>query len=247
MEIRDRKSIKGVAATSATAPAQAAKAVQGAQSAPKVAAPRDVVDIGGITEAELTPNVRRALTLLMAEVDQLRRTIEDANARIGYLEKLADEDPLVPVVNRRAFVRELTRMMAFSQRFGLPSCIVYFDINNMKQVNDTWGHNAGDAVIVAVSKMLLANVRATDVVGRLGGDELGVLLVQTEKPVAENKAAELAALIQVQEIAWNGSTIRVSVAYGVHAFAHDDNAGAVLDAADRAMYRSKSQMKGTAK
>jgi diguanylate cyclase (GGDEF)-like protein len=240
MEIRDRKTVNGVGAPRAAAAAQAAPAVAAAQPS---AAPSDVVDIAGIAETELTPNVRRALAALMAEVEQLRRQLEDTRQRIGYLEKLADEDPLIPVVNRRAFVRELTRMLAFSQRYGVPASIVYFDINSMKQINDSYGHSAGDAVLLAVAKLLLDNVRSADVVGRLGGDELGVVLVQTDQALAERKAAELAALIEAHEVAWDGKTIRVSVAYGIHAPAQDDSPGAVLDAADRAMYQSKNQMK----
>jgi diguanylate cyclase (GGDEF)-like protein len=132
-------------------------------------------------------------------------------------------------------------MMAFSQRYGVPASIVYFDINSMKQVNDAHGHSAGDAVLLAVAKVLLDNVRTADVVGRLGGDELGVVLVQTDQALAERKGAELAALIEAHEVVWEGNAIRVSVAYGVHAFAQEDSAGAVIDAADRAMYQSKTQ------
>jgi diguanylate cyclase (GGDEF)-like protein len=179
----------------------------------------------------------------MAEVQQLRRQLEDTRQRINYLERIADEDPLMPVVNRRAFVRELSRVMAFSQRYGTPASIAYFDINGMKQVNDSHGHSAGDAVLLAVAKLLLDNVRTTDVVGRLGGDELGVVLVQTDQPRAEHKAAELAQLIEAHEVVWENHTVRVTVAYGVHTFAPGDSAGAVIDAADRAMYQTKSQMK----
>ncbi|MGH7091223.1 MAG: GGDEF domain-containing protein, partial [Stellaceae bacterium] len=110
-----------------------------------------------------------------------------------------------------------------------------------KQVNDRWGHAAGDAVLLAVAKVLLDNVRATDVVGRLGGDEMGVLLVQTDRIVAERKAAELAQLIEAQEVTWEGRRIPVSVAYGVHFFAQGDDVHAAIDAADRAMYHAKSR------
>ena len=237
MEIRDRKTVQGVAAPR---PNGAALALPEAQPA---AAPGDIVDIAGIAETELTPNVRRALAALMAEVEQLRRQLEDTRQRIGYLEKLADEDPLMPVVNRRAFVRELTRMMAYSQRYGVPASIVYFDINSMKQVNDAYGHSAGDAVLLAVAKVLLDNVRTADVVGRLGGDELGVVLVQTDQTLAERKAEELAALIESHVVAWEGHSLHISVAYGIHTFAQGDSAGAVIDAADRAMYQSKIQAK----
>jgi diguanylate cyclase (GGDEF)-like protein len=238
MEIRDRKPIKGAAVLRAATPAQAAP---GAQAAPAAAEARDVVEIGGIPDAELTPNVRRALTALMAEVTQLRRQFDEARQRIAHLEKLVDEDPLMPVINRRAFVRELTRMMAFSQRYGVPASIIYFDINNMKRINDAYGHAAGDAVLIAVAKALIENVRTSDVVGRLGGDEIGVLLVQTDDALARRKAAELAGHIEARAVPWQGAEIHASVSYGIYSFAQDDNAGAAIDAADRAMYESKSR------
>jgi diguanylate cyclase (GGDEF)-like protein len=243
MEIRDRKSVDRPGAIRAPAAAPAAAPATPAEAAATAAAPRDVVDVAGIPEAELTAGVRRAFTALMAEVAQLRRQLDDAYSRISYLEKLADEDPLMPVVNRRAFVRELTRMMAFSQRYGVASSIIYFDVNSMKQVNDTFGHAAGDAVLLAVAKVLLDNVRATDVVGRLGGDEMGVLLVQTDRAVAENKAIELAGIIEAQEVVWEGRAIPVSVAYGVHAFSQGEDVHALIDAADRAMYSAKARQK----
>jgi diguanylate cyclase (GGDEF)-like protein len=241
MEIQDRKSVQGVGALRPGAPVQA----------PPAAAPaiplRDSLAVGGIPEAELTPNVIRALTALMAEVEQLRHELEDARARIGYLEKLVDEDPLMPVVNRRAFLRELSRMMAFAQRYGVAASIVYFDVNNMKYINDTYGHSAGDAALVTVAKVLVDNVRTTDVVGRLGGDEMGVLLMQNDRALAERKAAELAELIAAQDIKIQGGTVRVTVSWGVHGFSHGDSAGEVIEAADRAMYRLKSASRPVAK
>ena len=177
---------------------------------------------------------------LLAEGEELRHQLAEARARIGALEKLVDEDPLMPVCNRRAFLRELTRMMSFAGRYGVPSSLVYFDVNNLKQINDTLGHAAGDALLTQVARILVESVRATDVVGRLGGDELGVLLVQTDKTLAENKALELAALIESRPLPWLGRNVQVSVAFGVYAFLGGENAAAVLDAADRAMYRRKN-------
>ena len=72
---------------------------------------------------------------------------------------------------------------------------------------------------VAMAQVLLDNVRTTDVVGRLGGDEMGVLLVQADQAHAEHKAAELAALIEARETIWQGVPIRLTVAYGAYAFA----------------------------
>ncbi len=237
MEIRDRKTVQGVTS------ARKASAGGAASAAPAATVALDVLAIGGVPAVELTPNVRRALDTLMAEVEQLRTELEDARSRIGFLEKLVDEDPLIPVVNRRAFVRELTRMMAFAQRYGVPASILYFDINGMKRINDTYGHAAGDATLVTIAKVLLENVRTTDVVGRLGGDELGVLLVQADQALADRKAAELVALIEERPTPWQGTAIHVKVACGAHAFVSGDTAGDIIEAADRAMYHKKTTMK----
>jgi len=233
MEIRDTKPV-----ATASRATKARRAVDSVAAAPTVS---DLLTIAGVGESELTPKLRQAFMALMAEVDQLRRELGEARARIGYLERLADEDPLVPVANRRAFVRELTRMMSFSQRYGSAASIVYFDINNLKQINDLHSHAAGDAALLQVARIFGDNVRNTDVVGRLGGDELGVLLVQADRPLAEHKAAQLAAAVAAQPLLWRGQEVSLSVAYGVYSFNGGENAGDALDAADRAMYEAKRQ------
>ena len=93
------------------------------------------------------------------------RELAEARTQIAQLERLADEDALTPIANRRAFVRELTRMIAFTNRYGVPSSVVYFDVNGMKQINDNHGHPAGDAALRQVAKVLLDNVRSSDIVG----------------------------------------------------------------------------------
>jgi len=235
MEIRDTKPVAGPAASRKAEARRAA--AEGSAAAP--AEPADLLDIAGLAETDLTPKVRQAIMALMAEVDALRRELGDARQRIGYLERLADEDPLVPIANRRAFVRELTRLMSFARRYGTPSSIVYIDINGMKGINDNNSHAAGDAALMQVARVLLENVRNTDVVGRLGGDELGVLLVQTDQVLAEQKAAQLAAAVAAQPLLWQGQAIQLSISYGVYSFSGGENAGDALDAADRAMYEAK--------
>jgi diguanylate cyclase (GGDEF)-like protein len=199
----------------------------------------DVLALAGIDETELSPELRRSLASLLAEGEELRRELHRARARISSLEKLVDEDPLMPVCNRRAFLRELTRMMAFAGRYGVPASLVYFDVNNMKQINDSHGHAAGDAALTEVARVLTESVRATDVVGRLGGDEFGVLLVQTDKVLAEHKAEELAAAVARRPVPWQDQTLSVSVAFGAYAFLGGESASDVLCAADREMYRRK--------
>jgi diguanylate cyclase (GGDEF)-like protein len=138
-------------------------------------------------------------------------------------------------------VRELTRMMSFAQRYGAVASIVYFDINGLKRINDQWSHAAGDAALLQVARILVDNVRNSDVVGRLGGDELGVLLVQTDQERARQKAAQLGAAVAAQPLLWQGREIPLGVAYGVYSFSGSDNANDAIDAADRAMYLAKRQ------
>ena len=201
----------------------------------------DVATFLGISQAELTKNVHNGLAQLLVEVDRLRQELEARERRIAYLERLADEDPLTPILNRRAFVRELSRMMAYAERYGVTSSVLFFDVNGMKRINDTFGHATGDDVLTNIANCLLGNVRSSDVVGRLGGDEFGVLLAQTDERAAANKAADLAAVIQADTGALEGKTLDVSVSFGVFTFDGKGEPQEVLDAADKKMYRQKQE------
>ncbi len=217
-------------APAGTAPGQAAGAAQPVS---------DLTTVAGIPEAELTPKVRVAIEMLMAEVQRLRVDIDQAQKRVGYLEKLADEDTLVPVANRRAFVRELGRIVAYAERYGTESSVLYFDINGFKRINDTHGHAAGDAALRQVGGLLLENIRESDIVGRLGGDEFGVILAQADSQTAVEKAATLANAVESQPFVWEGHKMAIGVAYGIYSFSGQENAGEALARADKAMYLDK--------
>ncbi|MEE8334419.1 MAG: GGDEF domain-containing protein [Alphaproteobacteria bacterium] len=212
-----------------------------AASAPRPIA--DASDVLGIPSGELTPKVRDAIMRLMQEVESLRQDLQESHQRIAYLEQLADQDSLAPVANRRAFVRELSRIMAFSERYDSPSSIIYFDVNGLKPINDTHGHPAGDAALMMVADQLVENIRESDVVGRLGGDEFGVILSQGDEATAEEKARSLAAKIANQPLDWNGTEIPIEVSFGTYTFRGGDTAGDALAAADRAMYLDKQTRK----
>ena len=193
----------------------------------------------GIPEAEFTPRVRDAIMGLMSEVDSLRRELGDTRKRLDEVEKTADQDALLPLLNRRAFVRELTRYIAFTGRYNTPASLIYFDLNHMKQVNDAHGHAAGDAVLQHFSEVLMAHVRDSDSVGRLGGDEFGVLLSHADQDQALKKADVLAQALRGQPVQWNGQAIEVSFAYGAFELKAGDNADIAIARADEAMYVHK--------
>ena len=193
----------------------------------------------GIPEAELTPEVRRVVMTLMEETARLRDELNGSRGRIEHLERLADQDSLVPVYNRRAFVRELTRAISMTERYGAPSTVIYFDVDNMKHINDTYGHPAGDAALRHVAETLLEQVRDSDIVGRLGGDEFGLILYQIDADVAREKSVQLAREIAKQPVPFNDQELAVSVTYGAYTFSGAEDAGLALAEADKAMYAKK--------
>ncbi|HEY4275387.1 MAG TPA: GGDEF domain-containing protein, partial [Rhizomicrobium sp.] len=180
----------------------------------------------GIPEAEFTPRVRDAIMGLMSEVDTLRRELAQTRTRLDEAEKAADQDHMLPLLNRRAFVRELTRYIAFTGRYNTPASLIYFDLNHLKQTNDTFGHAAGDAVLVQFSNVLLSMVRDSDCVGRLGGDEFAILLSHATHEHAQKKADALADAVQAQPAEWNGRSIPMSFAYGAFELKAGDSADA---------------------
>lgn len=212
------------------------------QATASVRAP-DTATFLGIPEAELTPKVRDAIFTLMRELETLRRDLARSNARLTELEQLADKDALVPMYNRRAFVREMNRMMSMTNRHGTPVSLLFFDVNGLKAINDTYGHLAGDRALMHVATTLVESVRSSDVVGRLGGDEFGVLLSHASEEQAHVKAEQLAGAISSKQIEWEGKAIPVMVAYGVYSFRAGEDPVMALANADQAMYTHKAKLK----
>jgi diguanylate cyclase (GGDEF)-like protein len=200
---------------------------------------KDIAAVLGIPEAEFTPKVKAAILSLVEEADRLRRELDTTRKRVTQLEELADQDTLLPVANRRAFVRELSRVMSHVERYNAPHCVLFFDLNGLKRINDTLGHAAGDMALLTVARTLIDNTRESDMVGRLGGDEFGVILAQADQAAANAKAARLAQLIETQNVEWRGHRVALSVAYGTYALKGKENAADALHAADRAMYARK--------
>jgi len=198
-----------------------------------------VASVLGIPENEFTPRVRDAIVTLMTEVASLRRELQQTRERLDEAEKTADQDHLLPVLNRRAFVRELTRHMSFASRYGTPASLIYFDLDGFKLVNDTHGHAAGDAVLAHVADIMLASVRDSDSVGRLGGDEFGILLNHASQEQAHRKAAFLAETLNARPTQWQGRAIPIGFSYGAFELQQGDDPIVVMARADEAMYAQK--------
>ncbi|HEY2662390.1 MAG TPA: GGDEF domain-containing protein [Caulobacteraceae bacterium] len=206
---------------------------------PNAPPPVDSAKFLGISEIELTPAVRAALTQLIGEIEELRQEVGRLKSRLNEAEDLADQDALTPLLNRRAFLRELKRILAFAQRHGAPASLIYFGLDGFKGVNDRFGHAAGDAALKAVAERLSAQVRGGDIIGRIGGDEFGVILVQADMSAALAKAALLAASVENEPVPCGEWLTPLKISYGVRQIDPSMSAEQALAAADTAMYARK--------
>jgi diguanylate cyclase (GGDEF)-like protein len=233
MKIERARSTRGMVAAAYTR--QGTPTVTTVTPAPALAS----ASVLGIPEEEFTPRVRDAIMGLMGEVETLRHQLQQTRARLGEMEQVADRDQLLPVLNRRAFVRELTRHISFTVRYGTPASLLYFDLDGFKLINDSHGHSAGDAVLEHFAQALLANVRDSDVVGRLGGDEFGVILSHANLGQAQTKASVLADSLNTAPANWQGQKIPVAFSYGAFELTAGDSADLAIARADEAMYAHK--------
>lgn len=174
-----------------------------------------------------------------AEIERLKAELEAWKARALAAEAMAERDVLTPALNRRGFVRELGRAMAFCRRHGTPAALLYLDLDGFKGVNDALGHTAGDAALVRVAELLAANLRESDALGRLGGDEFAVLLLGTGVEAAREKAAALAERLAAETFVWEGRRARLGGSFGVRAFAGQEDPEIWLAEADAAMWVRK--------
>jgi diguanylate cyclase (GGDEF)-like protein len=183
---------------------------------------------------------RATAVRLAAEVERLAGELEASRARIAELETRIDVDPLTEALNRRGFERELKRSLAYVKRYGATAAVIYLDLDEFKPINDRYGHAAGDALLKAITATLVRNVRASDVVARIGGDEFVVLFWNVTEAAAAAKAAALEAAIRATPVRWSDATLVAGASAGMTLVGRLDSAATVLTRADAAMYARKA-------
>lgn len=176
---------------------------------------------------------------LHAEIARLRAEAAALTARAERAEALADHDVLTPVLNRRGFMTVLARNLAYCRRHGVEAALLYLDLDGFKAINDSRGHAAGDAALIAVAELLLANVRESDAVGRMGGDEFTVVLMNAGAEEGREKARRLNAALAGEGFVWEGERLPLGGSFGVRAYADQADAEVWLAEADAAMWLRK--------
>jgi diguanylate cyclase (GGDEF)-like protein len=206
-------------------------------------APLDERALRGETARGPARSIPSELAALLGEIERLRAELADEQARTKALEASADTDPLTGIFNRRGFDRELKRSLAYVERYWTRAALFYVDLDSFKPVNDGHGHAAGDAVLKAVAATLTANVRASDTVARIGGDEFALVLWNLSEADAASKAWALEAAVAEAIVGWDGATLSVGASIGFAVLGPSDELGEVLARADHAMYQRKGARK----
>jgi diguanylate cyclase (GGDEF)-like protein len=171
----------------------------------------------------------------------LRSQLGKARARIDELEASADQDFLLDIPNRRGFMRELNRAIAYIRRYHASGALIVLDVDRLKPINDAYGHAAGDELLKAIVAVLLRHVRSSDVIGRLGGDEFALLLWNLSEIDARAKAASLEEAVDGLSFTFRGRNISAGASAGVAILGVHAEADKALEEADSAMYVRKAQ------
>lgn len=158
------------------------------------------------------------------------------------LERLAQTDSLTGVASRGSFQHALQRSIQEAERSSGKLVLVLLDVDHFKQVNDQWGHDAGDMALRHICQILQQRLRVTDFLGRLGGEEFGLLLRYTDAAGAYSMVEKLRQQITEQPLEYDGQQIALSATFGLAAWPMDGRGAAELyRAADRRLYSGKQR------
>lgn len=181
-------------------------------------------------------------------VIRLMKVIEDLEKAQTSIKYLSEYDPLTSLYNRKSFEKLLMEEIERSDRYKEPLCTLFIDIDNFKVINDTYGYSVGDALLKHMGELIRRNVRRLDVVGRLGGDEFGVILPKANKAVAEYIANRLRQEIIQKPTILGDLEIHPSVSIGIVCCPLDaDNLEELISMGEALMYTIKKEGKGRVK
>ncbi|MBL4692574.1 MAG: GGDEF domain-containing protein [Magnetovibrio sp.] len=169
----------------------------------------------------------------------MERTIINQTLRIEEMARIANTDQLTSIYNRRGFEHEFQRVLSAATRYGETGVLIYVDLDGFKPVNDTYGHAAGDKMLIEVARILNDHVRPHDMVARLGGDEFAILLTRTDWENGLRRAERIKHILNTHYVDWNGKHIAVRASLGFQCYGANADTNSLLNEADRAMYQSK--------
>lgn len=177
-----------------------------------------------------------------SEMEAISRQLEALKNELTHTRKEMALDGLTRLYNRASLDEHMDSVASIAVLSGRAACLLMIDIDHFKKVNDTWGHQAGDAVLRAVADMLVKSFpRKSDFVGRYGGEEFAVVLGEDGAATAHMLSERLLERIHGMALAWEDTEIRVTVSIGIAPFHEDGSVKDWIERADKALYQAKSE------
>ncbi len=199
---------------------------------------------------DLILEIMLGFATVMVLMETVRRELVAANDELmkahEKLELMAQMDPLTEALNRHAFHSLLNRTES-GREANTSGCVAVIDIDNLKPINDSMGHNAGDRAIRAVARGMRTLIRSDDMLFRWGGDEFLVIMFNLPEEEAGRRMLTLNDVLQQNCRQWTSMPISVTVSYGLASFSSMSELGHAIEQADRAMYARRQETRGKAK
>lgn len=197
-----------------------------------------------IKKTEVTEDREHALNWsvldrVIAYAASAEQHIAEQQIRIRELEDMSTTDELTGLANRRGLKNHLNIALSSSRRYGDTGIIGFLDLDYFKEINDTYGHEAGDKVLRELAAFLVENLRETDFVARLGGDEFVFVLEKADTTQGLKRAAEIRDLICQKQIKLKRTTVQLSASLGLAIYDENSTYENLMNSADKAMYADK--------
>lgn len=182
-------------------------------------------------------DLKHERALLEERVSERTQSLNDAKVRA---EILAHTDVLTDINNRRSFIEKVEYINSQAKRFDQPYSIIMLDVDRFKDVNDTYGHEMGDAALTLIGKIMKDTIRTVDIAGRIGGEEFAICLPDTKSEFAAVLAERLRKIVSDTPVTAYGKTVSMTISLGVSTYRDkEDTLGQVLRRADVALYKAK--------
>ncbi len=182
------------------------------------------------------------LNQAQSELEASRIQIEMLKAQLDELELVATTDLLTGLKNRRGFEDNFARELDRTRRGkSIGGVLVVIDLDSFKAINDTYGHQAGDACLQLVAKILAEEIRIMDTASRLGGDEFVLLMTDSTQELLLTRVQNIAWKLNHLSLTWGDKTIAINASVGMKPYRQGDTAEAVFAEADQSMYMDKKR------
>ena len=185
------------------------------------------------------PEITTTLQFALLAMEEAEKRIKRQEIRIKHLESLSVTDELTQLLNRRGFLQQFQYSLSISRRSNTGGSLMVLDLDKFKQINDTYGHSAGDDVLQNVGFSISKVVRESDIVGRIGGDEFSILMPGASPVTVKKRISQIHSAISDIKFPWNYKNITIRGSIGRYDYQSQENEQEILNLADTNMYEQK--------